>query len=129
MPSAGQSSASYPLVLLAHANLDQSTSWGDDITQILTEDIATGWRVSRSLSTPVNTAGIIDLAPATNFHGQGLFVLYKTSAGESRIYGEFIKPDDQSSDGNVFHFATEVTCPKGMLSPPTFSSSSSSNVY
>ncbi|KAL2002673.1 hypothetical protein VTN02DRAFT_6208 [Thermoascus thermophilus] len=123
MPSAGQSSASYPLVLLAHANLDQSTSWGDDLTQILTEDNAMGWRVSRSLSTPVNTAGIIDLAPATNFHGQGLFVLYKTSAGESRIYGEFIKPDDQSSDGNVFHFATEVTCPKGATSIATIKDS------
>ena len=67
------------------------------------------------MSTPVNVAGIADIAPAVNFHGQGIFVLYKTSAGESRLYGEFIKPDDQSSSGNVFSFATDVPCPKGML--------------
>ncbi|RAQ76530.1 hypothetical protein COH20_010367 [Aspergillus flavus] len=111
MPTVIQSSAEYPLVLLTHENFDQLTSWGDDITEVIVEPNLTGWFTSNALSTPVNVARVLDIATATNFHGQGIFVLYETSSGESRVYGQFLKPDDQSSDGTIFRFQTEVQCP------------------
>ncbi|KAK2758180.1 hypothetical protein FQN54_004024 [Arachnomyces sp. PD_36] len=119
MPTPSQSSAAYPLVLLAHANLDQSTSWGKDITLATPDKYLTGWSTNNSLSAPVNVTGIIDISPAVNFHGQGIFVLYKTTTGESKLYGEFIEPDDQSTSGNVFQFATDIQCPKGATSIST----------
>ncbi|KAF2835860.1 hypothetical protein M501DRAFT_1007694 [Patellaria atrata CBS 101060] len=61
-----------------------STSWGKDITLAILDQYLTG-----------------------------IFVLYKTSSGELKCYGEFTKPDDQSSSGNIFQWATDVQCPRG----------------
>lgn len=116
MPGGNQASSSYPLVLLAHKNLDQSRSWGDDMTQILATLDAESWTATRRFSTPTNTSGIVQIAPAVNYHGHGVFVLYRTADGELRVYGEFMKPDQYSSDGNVFIVATDVKCPSGKFS-------------
>lgn len=111
MPTMAQSDAEYPLVILAHKNLDQVSSWGDDLTQVMTRPHNSSWYTSKMLSPPLNLAGIVDITPATNRHGQGIFVLYKTSSGESRALGNFVKPDDQSTTGTLFRFATDVMCP------------------
>ena len=114
MSTARQSSASYPLIFVTHQNLDQSVSWGDDITRLVPDADLTLWSKDNSLSAPVNVAGILDLSTAANVHGQGIFVLYKTTNGTSKIYGEFMKPDPQSDTGTMMAWASEVQCPKGM---------------
>ena len=114
MSTAKQSSASYPLIFVTHQNLDQSVSWGDDITRLVPDADLTSWSIDNSLSAPVNVAGILNLSTAANIHGQGLFVLYKTTNGISKIYGEFMKPDPQSDSGTMMAWASEVQCPKGM---------------
>lgn len=113
MSTEAQSSSKYPVVLLAHKNIDQTSSWGDDISQVMATEWLDGWSVRNTFSPPTNLNRILGIAPATNFHGQGFFVLYKTSAEESKCYGMFVKPDDQSSDGKLMSFATEVPCAKG----------------
>jgi hypothetical protein len=106
-------SAPYPLVLLAHKNLSQSTSWGDDLTQVSVAADVKSWSASKQFSTPTNTAGIVQISPAVNYHGHGAFVLYRTASGALQVYGEFLKPDSQSKSGNIFKLATEVCCPSG----------------
>jgi hypothetical protein len=101
------------MIFVTHQTLQQSVSWGDDITRLVTSSDLTSWSKDNSLSTPVNVAGILDLCTATNIHGQGIFVLYKTSNGASKIYGEFMKLDPQADTETMMQWASEVQCPKG----------------
>jgi hypothetical protein len=108
---------SFPAIYVTHKNLDQLVSWGSDITRV---DIAPNgyeWSPANDESTPENTDGILDIAPAVSYQGQGLYVLYKSSK-KSKIYGRFLRPDPDASDGAKEAFTTSVKCPEGMSKCP-----------
>lgn len=42
-----------------------------------------------------------------------MYVLY-VSQGVTKIYGRFIRPDPNATDGATFTFVTNVQCPKGV---------------
>lgn len=95
-----------------HRNLDQSTSWGSDITHIHVDALYEYWIATRELNTPENVSAILDIAPAVSPYGQGLYVLY-VSQGVTKIFARFLRPDPNADDGTMFSFVTDVKCPKG----------------
>lgn len=104
----------YPDIFLVHRSLNQSASWGSDITHIRVDPRFAFWDATNELETPENTSAILDIAPAVNPYGQGMYVLY-VSQGVTKIYGRFIRPDPNADDRATFTFVTNVQCPKGML--------------
>jgi hypothetical protein len=82
-------------------------SWGDDITEVIVG--GSGWQPSKRMNTPENVSEVLDIAPASNIYGNGLFVLYK-SAGQSKLYARFLAPDPNTPDATVT-FVTAVACP------------------
>ncbi|KAL1876851.1 hypothetical protein VTK73DRAFT_9153 [Phialemonium thermophilum] len=105
----------YPDIFLVHRNLDQSTSWGSDITHIHVAARQEYWIATRELNTPENVSAILDIAPAVSPYGQGLYVLY-VSQGVTKIFARFLRPDPNADDGSMFSFVTDVKCPKGARS-------------
>ncbi|KAL3422840.1 Vegetative incompatibility protein HET-E-1-like protein 20 [Phlyctema vagabunda] len=120
IPVTAQSSALYPLIFVTHKNLDQLVSWGDDLTRLVPDENLVSWTKDSSLSTLVNVSSVLDVCTATNIHGQGIFVLYETSSGASKIYGQFMKPDPQSDVGSMMNWASELQCPQDTRCIETF---------
>ena len=82
-------------------------SWGSDITEVI---VRGDWQPSNRMSTPENVSEVLDIAPAANIYGKGLFVLYK-SAGQSKLYARFLAPDPDGPPGSTVTFVTSVACP------------------
>lgn len=101
----------YPDIFVVHKQLDQLRSWGSDITHV---NVTDRWRATQELSTPENVSSIIDIAPAVSPYGQGIYVLYVTQ-GITKIFARFLRPDPNATDGALFTFVTEVSCPKSMF--------------
>ncbi|KAK1774877.1 hypothetical protein QBC45DRAFT_489404 [Copromyces sp. CBS 386.78] len=105
-------SLAYPDVILTHKKLNQTSSWGSDITHIHVQHPSQESLATEELSTPENASEILALAPAIGKYGQGLYVLYITQ-GITKIFARFLRPDPNSSDGTLFTFVTDITCPTG----------------
>ncbi|KAH0372867.1 hypothetical protein KCU65_g919, partial [Aureobasidium melanogenum] len=67
----------YPDVFLIHRALDQSSSWGSDISHVHVQSNFSGWYTTQQLDTPLNVSEILDIAPASSPYGQGLYVLIR----------------------------------------------------
>jgi hypothetical protein len=83
-------------------------SWGSDITEVIIRSF--DWQPSSRMNTPENVSEVLDITPASNIYGNGLFVLYK-SAGQSKLYARFLAPDPNGPEGATVTFVTSVACP------------------
>ncbi|KAG9758073.1 hypothetical protein KCU73_g4084, partial [Aureobasidium melanogenum] len=105
-PISGDSTTTrYPDVFLIHRALDQSSSWGSDISHVHVQSNFSGWYTTQQLDTPQNVSEILDIAPATSPYGQGLYVLY-VSQGQTKLYARYLRPDPNASDGTMYTFTT-----------------------
>lgn len=104
----------YPDIYLTHRQLDQTSSWGNDITHIHVRANFRKWFATQELSTPENVSQILAIAPAVSPYGQGLYVLYVTQ-GITKIFARFLRPDPNATDGAMYTFVTNVKCPPGEL--------------
>ncbi|RBR22926.1 uncharacterized protein FIESC28_04224 [Fusarium coffeatum] len=102
----------FPDIFLIHNELDQTSSWGKDISHIHVQAKFKGWFATQQLDTPEPAAEILDIAPASSVYGQGLYVLYVVK-GITKIYARYLRPDPNATDGAMYTFTTNVSCPNG----------------
>ena len=101
----------YPPILVTHQPKDRITP-GSDITHILVDPYLSSWQAFRDLSLPVNATKVLDIAPAANAYGRGLYTLCVVG-GQTQLIGEFARYDTDQNDGSLFWFNTTVWCPSG----------------
>lgn len=106
--------SSIQIFFLTHKQLDQTSSWGSDITHIHVRANFQKWFATQELSTPENVSQILATAPAVSPYGQGLYVLYVTQ-GITKIFTRLLRPDPNATDGAMYTFVTDVMCPTSEL--------------